>query len=113
MASVMVLFLLTAAAGVLFAVLESRGHRPPLKVTSLHGLAGVLAIVLLVAWDVGHPGHFLANSAAVVSILTALGGSLLFVFRASRQPLPLFVVLLHGAFALTAITLLGLEAVRG
>gem|GEM_PF-5282653 len=109
----LVLFLFVAAGGVLFAVLESRGHRPPLKVSSLHGLAGVLAIVLLVVWDAGHPGHYYANVAAVLFILTALGGGLLFVFRSLRQRLPLGVVLLHAAFALVSIALLGIACSRG
>lgn len=108
----LVLFLLVAAGGVLFAVLAWRGMRPPLKVSSLHGLAGILVIAVLIYWDAGHPGHYYANLAAVVFILTALGGLLLFLFRAMRQPLPMGVVVLHGAFAVTAIALLGVEISR-
>ena len=42
----------------------------------------------------------------LVFILTALGGLMLFAFRASKQRLPLAVVLLHAAFALCGLTLL-------
>lgn len=113
MAALLILFLLTAAGGALFAVLESRGMRPPLKLTSLHGLLGLFSIALLIVWDVDHPGLYYANAAAVVFILTALGGSLLFLFRALRQRLPLAVVLLHGAFGLVALLLLGIACYKG
>jgi len=41
-----------------------------------------------------------------VFILTALGGLLLFAFRASKQGLPLGVVVLHGLFALVGFAFL-------
>lgn len=106
MTGLLILFLLTACGGIAFAVLEARGGALPLKFTAGHGLLGILAIVLLIDYDANHPGHYLSNVAAVVFILTALGGLLLFAFRAGKQRLPLTVVLLHGAFALTAVGLL-------
>ena len=106
MAGLLILFLLTACGGAAFALLEARGRALPLKFTVGHGLFGILAIVLLISYDANHTGHYLANAAAVIFILTALGGLLLFAFRAGKQRLPLAVVLLHGAFALTAVGLL-------
>ncbi len=102
----LILFLLVALGGATFAILESRGKAPPLRVTVMHGVAGVVLIVLLVLQDVAHPGNYLVNSATLVFILAAVGGLLLFIFRASRQRLPLVVVGLHAAFALTAILLM-------
>ena len=46
-------------------------------------------------------------------MLAAAGGLLLFAFRASRQRLPLAVVLLHGAFALTALLLMTVGWIKG
>lgn len=112
MAALLILFLLTACGGAAFAVLEARDRVPPLRFTAGHGLLGIVAIVLLIDYDVNHPGHYFANVAAVIFILTGLGGLLLFTFRATRQKLPLAVVLLHGAFALTAVGLLAVAVYR-
>lgn len=102
----LILFTLVAAGGVTLAVLEARGHAPPLPVGAVHGVAALTSIVLLVVRDVAHPGNHLVNSATLVFILAAGGGLLLFAFRASRQRLPLPVVALHGAFALIALLLM-------
>jgi hypothetical protein len=99
-------FILVMLGGAAFAVLEQRGRTLPLKLSVWHGLAGVAAIVLLVMQAVAHPGNHPLNVAIVVFILTALGGLLLFAFRASRQRLPLAMVLLHGLFAVAGLTLL-------
>jgi hypothetical protein len=101
-----VLFMLVMAFGVGLAVRDRREPRPPLKATVWHGLLGVAAMVLLVMQAVAHPGVRPVNLAILVFILTALGGLLLFAFRASRQRLPLAVVLLHGLFAVVGLTLL-------
>lgn len=102
----LILFLLVAAGGITLAVLEARGHAPPLPVSTVHGIAALAAIVLLVLRDIAHPGSHLVNSATLVFMLAAGGGLLLFAFRASHQRLPLPVVVLHGAFALMALLLL-------
>lgn len=110
--SLLALFLLVAAAGATLAVLELRGRSVPLTVGALHGAAAVAGIVLLLIHDFGSPGSRLVNSATVILILTATGGLMLFGFRLARQRLPLAVVLLHAAFALTAILLLTLGYAR-
>jgi hypothetical protein len=100
------LFILVIASGVTLAALEHRGRALPLKLSVWHGLAGVAAIVLLVPEAVTHPGVHPVNLAILVFILTALGGLLLFAFRASHQRLPFAVVVLHGLFAVAALALL-------
>lgn len=100
------LFILVMAGGAAFAVLEHRGRALPLKLSVFHGLLGVAAIVWLVMQAVAHQGVRPVNLAILVFILTALGGLLLFAFRASRQRLPLAVVLLHGLFAVAGLALL-------
>lgn len=109
----LVLFLLVAAAGLMLAVLEARRRAPPLPVGALHGVAALVAIVLLVLRDAAHPGNYLVNAATVVFMLAAAGGLLLFAFRASRQTLPLPVVALHAVFALAALVLMGAGWLRG
>jgi len=101
-----VLFLLVAAGGAGLAVLERRGRALPLGVSSGHGIAAVVLIGLLVFHDLQGPGNKIVDAATVVFILAATGGLLLFGFRASRQRLPLLVVVLHAAFGLAAIGLL-------
>ena len=105
--ALLILFLCVAAGGTTLALLEARGHAPPLPVGVIHGCAALVAIVLLVAQDVAHPDNHWVNAATVVFMLTAAGGLLLFAFRATRQKLPLPVVALHAGFALTALVLMG------
>src|SRR5215472_15809460 len=81
----LVFFLCVAVAGATLALLEARGHAPPLPVGALHGTAALVAIVLLVLQDIAHPGNRLVNAATLVFMLTAAGGLLLFAFRATRQ----------------------------
>lgn len=100
------LFLVVMLAGAGLALLERRGRALPLKVSATHGVLGGLAIVLLVTQALAHPGNHPVNLAIVVFMITALGGLLLFAFRASKQTLPLGVVLLHALFAVAGLALL-------
>lgn len=105
-------FMLVMAGGAALAVLEHRGRALPLKLSAWHGLLGIAAIVLLVMQALAHPGNHPVNLAIIVFLLTALGGLLLFAFRASRERLPLAVVLLHAGFAVMALILLGVGWMR-
>ena len=106
------LFLVVMLAGTGLAVLERRGRALPLKVSGTHGMLGVLAIALLLMQALAHPGNHPANLAIVVFMITALGGLLLFAFRASRQTLPLGVVLLHALFDVAGLALLAVACLR-
>ena len=108
----LLLFLVVMLAGTGLAVLERRGRALPLKVSATHGVLGVLAIALLVTHAVEHPADHAVNLAAVVFMVTALGGLLLFAFRASKQALPLAVVLLHAFFAVAGLVLLIVGCLR-
>jgi hypothetical protein len=105
-------FILVMAGGAALAVLEHRGRILPLKLSAWHGLLGIAAVVLLAMEAIAHPGNYPVNLAILVFMLTALGGLLLFAFRASKQRLPLAVVVLHAGFAVTALILLGLGWMR-
>ncbi|MDE2234205.1 MAG: hypothetical protein KGK44_01500 [Gammaproteobacteria bacterium] len=107
LAALLLLLILVMLAGLLFATLGMRGRKLPLIVSSLHGIAGITLVALLVAHDLHYPHNMPVNAATVVLLLTATGGLLLFGFRAGRQPLPGPVVVLHAGFALVALALLG------
>lgn len=106
-------FLLIALAGTLLAMHELRGRNLPLPVGLLHGIAALVAIVMLVIYVLRAPHNLLVNSALVLFVLTATGGLLLFMFRAMRQPLSGFVVTLHAGLALAAIVLLSIGYIKG
>ena len=106
-------FLAVALAGTFFAIHLLRGHKLPLPVGLLHGLGALAAIALLVLHDLHAPTNRLVNSATVFFVLTAIGGMLLFVLRARRQPLDGIIVTLHAGFALTAMLLLTLGYLSG
>ena len=100
----LVLVVMLAGAGL--AVVERRGRALPLKVSASHGVLGLLVIALLLSQALAHPGNHPLNLAIVVFMITALGGLLLLAFRASKQRLPLGVVLLHALIALAGFGLL-------
>src|SRR5262249_52829840 len=104
--ALLLLFLVVMLAGAGLAVLERRGRALPFRVSVTHGVLGILAIVLLVMQALAHPGSHPLNLAILVFMITALGGLLLFAFRASKQRLPLGVVLLHALFAVVGLAFL-------
>lgn len=107
-AGLIAFFVVVAFGGALIAMREWHGRRLPLPVGALHGLAAIAAIVLLLIHDAHAPHNLLINSATVLFLLTATGGLLLFMFRAIRQPLPGFVLILHAGFAIASIVLLSI-----
>ncbi|HVC29216.1 MAG TPA: hypothetical protein VNF48_06645 [Gammaproteobacteria bacterium] len=110
--ALLVLLFCVMLAGILFATLGMRGRKLPLIISSLHGIAGVTLIVLLVMHDLHFPHNTLVNAATVLLVLTATGGLLLFGFRAGRQPLPGLIVGLHAGFAAVALALMIVGYVR-
>lgn len=104
--SLLILVILVVSAGAGLAWRDLRRRPLPLRISSLHGLAGIAAIVLLIVLDTHFPHNRELLSATVLLILTATGGLLLFGFRAARQSLPALVVALHAAFALAALGLM-------
>lgn len=102
----LILVILVVLAGTGLAWCDLRRRPLPLRISSLHGLAGIAAIGLLIVLDTQHPHNRALLSATVLLILTATGGLLLFGFRAARQSLPALVVALHAVFALAALGLM-------
>ncbi|MGH8281335.1 MAG: hypothetical protein ACRERZ_03995 [Gammaproteobacteria bacterium] len=101
--AVLILVMLVGLAGLTLAALGFRRRRVPLAISSLHGLAGIAAIVLLIVLDMHFPHDRALIAATALFILAATGGLMLFAFRAAHQTLPSAVVVLHGGFALVAL----------
>lgn len=101
--AVLIVVILVVLAGLTLAMLGFRRHRVPLAVSSLHGLAGIVAIVLLIVLDTHYPHNRALLSSTVLFILTATGGLLLFGLRAAHQTLPGAIVVLHGGFAVVSL----------
>ncbi|MGH8278769.1 MAG: hypothetical protein ACRETQ_04275 [Gammaproteobacteria bacterium] len=101
--AVLILVILVLLAGLTLATLGFRRRRVPLVVSSLHGLAGLVAIALLIVLDTQFPHNRALLAATVLFILTATGGLLLFGLRAAHQSLPGAVVIMHGGFAAVAL----------
>jgi hypothetical protein len=104
--ALLILVFMVMLVGLTLAILAMRGRQIPLPVSSLHGVAGIVVIVLLIIRDLHSPHNIPANAAAAVLILTATGGLLLFGFRAGRQRLPGLMVSLHAGFAVAALMLM-------
>lgn len=100
---VLVLVIVVVLAGLTLATLGFRRRHVPLAVSSLHGLAGVVAIVLLIVLDTQFPHDRALIYATVLFILTATGGLLLFGLRAAHQSLPGAIVVMHGGFAIVSL----------
>ncbi len=100
------LFIAVMVFGIGLAIRDRREPRLSLTASVWHGIVGVCAIAWLISVAVAHPDVRPVKLAILVFILTALGGLLLFAFRASRQRLPIAVVLLHGLFAVAGFALL-------
>ena len=111
--ALLMLMILVMLAGATLTILGMRARQVPLPVSGLHGVAGILLIVLLVIHDLHFPHNIPLNAAAVVLMLTATGGLLLFGFRAGRQAVPGLVVSLHAGFAVVALTLMIVGYLRG
>lgn len=104
--AVLILVVLVVLAGLTLATFGWRRRHVPLAISSLHGLAGIAVIVLLVILDTHFPHDRALIAATVLFILAATGGLMLFAFRAAHQTLPNAIMVLHGGFALVALVVM-------
>lgn len=100
------LFATAAAVGLSLVVLGVRYQRGSLALGLGHASIGVVALGLLI-FQVFHESiHMLYNTAALLFVLTFMGGVLLLALREGRKPPPMIVVGIHAAVAIVALTLL-------
>ena len=110
-----VLFSLTALGGLAMAGIRLRGAPyPPLWLALGHGAGGAAGFAALGhAWSsAGIPE--LAQYALYAFVAAALGGvTLLGGFHLQKKPLPVWMVLGHGAVGLAGVALLWAGVMRG
>jgi hypothetical protein len=105
-----VLFALTGAGGLLIAGIRFSGRpHPPAWLAMLHGLlaGGGLTLLLYAAFAAGLPGG--AWLGLVLLAGAALGGLVLNLgYHWKGQPLPMWLVLVHGAIAVAGLVVLAI-----
>ncbi len=102
------LFLLTAVGGLVMAAIRfTSANNPPAWLAMAHGLLAGAGLTLLVyaALVVGVP--FLAQVAAGLFVLAALGGVFLnLAYHQLDRPLPKGIIVVHAGLAVLAFVLL-------
>jgi hypothetical protein len=103
-----------AIGGVIMLTIRLSGRpRPPMWLAIAHGSLALFGVGLLAGWYAAYGLPPLARVALGVFLLAAIGGATLFAgFHLRGRPLPVALVLGHGLFALTGLTLLILALVR-
>lgn len=70
-----------------------------------HGLAAVVALVLLIVYAMQHPESFPTLSLVLFAV-AAVAGLYLFFLDLKKKPNPLAIAFIHGLVAVTAFVLL-------
>ena len=107
MVTALVLFGVAAVGGLILATQRLKGApQPSLPLALVHGgvaAAGLVALILVVV-EAGAPS--VAKTALVVFLIAALGGFYLIAQHLQSRPLPIPVMLVHAAVAVTAFLIL-------
>ena len=100
------LFAIAALGGATLATLHFMGKPRPAALAILHLLLAASALGLLLRAVVMDPSNMIANVAAGILVVVALGGFMLLSFRLRALPLPSLVVLIHGSAAVVGFATL-------
>ena len=103
-----ILFALAALGGLTMAGMRLSGTpRPPTWLALGHGAMAVAGLIALIYAAATQPLPTMALAALGCFVLAAAGGATIFVlFHLREKPLPVPLVLGHGALAATAFVLL-------
>jgi hypothetical protein len=103
-----VLFLLAALGGITMVGIRLSGQpRPPTWLALGHGAIAASGLVTLIYTAAMQTIPLLAQIALGIFVLAALGGATIFLgFHMKEKPLPIPLMLGHGAAALTGFVLL-------
>ena len=103
-----ILFVLAALGGITMAGIRLSGvPRPPTWLALGHGAIAASGLVALIYAAATQGIPTLGLVALVLFVLAALGGGTIFgLFHLKEKPLPIPLVLGHGALAATALVLL-------
>jgi len=102
----LLLFTLAAAVGLSLAVMGVRNQRSYLAPGLGHAGIAIVALGLLTAQIFRGPVNMPYNNAAVLFLLTLVGGVVLLALHEDRKPPSMVVVGIHAAMALAALALL-------
>lgn len=101
------LFGLASIVGMFIIFMGLRYRRGSLALGLGHaGIGSTALVVLVVAIFRAQTHHLLYNSAALLFVLTLVGGLVLLALREGRKPAPLVVVGVHAVMAIFAMYLL-------
>jgi hypothetical protein len=98
-------FAVAAVGGAILAYLRIVKKDVSMPLALAHGLFGAIGLVLL-AFGLSRTGGTGLTVALAIFVLAALGGFTLFSFHLRSRPMPVFLVLVHGAAAVTAFVIL-------
>ena len=101
----LIVFAIAALGGATLAYLRLVKKDVSMPLALVHGLFAATGLVLL-AFVLARTGGTGLTAALVVFVLAALGGFTLFSFHLRSRPLPVALVLVHGAAAITAFVIL-------
>ena len=101
----LIAFAVAALGGATLAYLRIVKKDVSMPLALVHGLFAATGLVLL-AVGLSRTGGTGLTIALAVFVLAALGGFTLFSFHLRSRPMPVFLVLVHGAAAITAFVIL-------
>jgi hypothetical protein len=99
MALAALVFAIAALGGASLALLHFMGRPRPLPLAVVHLLVAASALVLLLRAVAIDSTNLIANVAAGIMLVVALGGFVLLSYRLRSLPLPTPMVLIHGLAA--------------
>jgi len=107
----LIVFAVAALGGAALAYLRIVKKDVSMPLALVHGLFAATGLVLL-AFGWSQTGGEDLTVAAAAFVLAALGGFTIFSFHLRSRPLPIALVLVHGAVAITAFAILLVVTLR-
>jgi hypothetical protein len=107
----LIVFAVAALGGATLAYMRIVKKDVSMPLALVHGLFAATGLVLL-AFGLSRIGGTGLALALAVFVLAALGGFTLFSFHLRSRPLPIPLVLIHGAAAVTAFVILLVVTLR-
>jgi hypothetical protein len=101
----LIVFAVAAAGGATLAYMRIVKKDVSMPLAIAHGTAAATGLVLLIL-GVMRAGSTGSWTSLVIFVIAALGGFTLFSFHLRSRPLPVPLVYIHGAIAVTAFVIL-------
>ncbi len=105
-AAMIVVFAITAIAGIILAALHFGNKNLPLSIAVFHGVFAVTGLIILITKVVNQAKMGVLSFSLVLFILAAIGGlTLFFGFYLPKKKLPTTIIGLHALFAVVGFVL--------